>query len=207
MQEDDQDSHHDHNPNYGHGHHGKHAHHNDHDHNLKHGLNVEKYGKHCRFILFIDLKNAYDKVIHTKLFKKMRSMNISDDIISTIEKLYSHASVRTDNRNNKINVNNGVLEGSLISPMLFNLFTYHLVEELDKNCFEVLASADDLAFVCKNMEELEKAMDNIESWSTNNGIMVNKKKSGIIVLGKEYYDSIKDYIVVKEYKYLGIILD
>ena len=89
--------------------------------------------KYTKYLLFIDLKNVYDKVIHKKLFLKL---------------LYSKAKLKISNDSENINVNNGVLQGSIISPMLFDLYINDLINELDKNSFEVLAYADDLCVLC-----------------------------------------------------------
>jgi retron-type reverse transcriptase len=94
--------------------------------------------KHDKYLMFIDLKNAYDKVNHLKLFEKLRKSNIDEALISTVEKIYSYAAVRTDNMNEKINVSNKVLQGSLISPMLLNLYINYLVIELGSKCYETL---------------------------------------------------------------------
>ena len=60
-------------------------------------------------MIFIDLKNAYDKVIHEKLFKKLEKQGISKDIIGTIKLLYSKTKLKVSNDSNYINVNHGVL--------------------------------------------------------------------------------------------------
>jgi hypothetical protein len=88
---------------------------------------VKLTGKQDKYLMFIDLKNTYDKVNHVKLFDKLRKSNVDEEIIYTVEKIYSNAVVRTNNMNEKINFNNGVLQGSLISSMLFNLFINDLV--------------------------------------------------------------------------------
>ena len=62
----------------------------------------------------------------------------------TIYLLYLRAKLKISNNKECINVNNGVLQGSLISPMLFDLYINDLINELDDNSFEVLAYADDL---------------------------------------------------------------
>ena len=40
------------------------------------------------WILFIDLKSAFDTVNHTLLFEKMRKHSIKEDLVKTIEWLY-----------------------------------------------------------------------------------------------------------------------
>ena len=81
-----------------------------------------------------------------------------------------------------MNVNRGVLQGSVLSPYLFNIYINDLIEEIDLNAFEVLAYADDIAVICKNKEELLNVMKIVERWSNDNKVNINKKKSGILVI-------------------------
>ena len=39
--------------------------------------------------MFVDLKNAYDKVIHEKLFIKLSNYGINGEIINAIKIIYS----------------------------------------------------------------------------------------------------------------------
>ena len=49
-------------------------------------------------------------------------------------------------------------------------------------------------------------MDIIDIWAKNNDVLINKKKSGILVLKrqKNNIDNINDYPIKVNYKYLGI---
>ena len=105
--------------------------------------------QYTKYLLFIDLKNAYDKVNHRKLFNKLINMGINIEIVNTIKLLYSRAKLKISSNNENINVNNGVLQGSIISPILFDLYINDLINELDKNSFDVLAYADDLCILCE----------------------------------------------------------
>jgi len=100
------------------------------------------------------------------------------------------------------------LQGSLISPILFNLYINDLINEIDKHAFDILAYADDLAIICEGKNQLINIFNIIEKWTKNNGIMVNKNKSGIMVIkGTETNSKIEGYPVIKEYKYLGITIN
>ena len=165
--------------------------------------------KYTKYLLYIDLKNAYDKVIHKKLFLKLSQMGISEELIGSIKLLYSKAKLKISYNSECINVNNGVLQGSLISPMLFDLYINDLINELDKNSFEVLAYADDLCVLCDGRNQLYNVIKIIDKWSKLNGIKVNKNKSGIMILKNDIKekDNIDGYPIIKEYKYLGILIN
>ena len=96
---------------------------------LKQGIYDVKKEKNMfnKYLVFIDLKNAFDKVIHKKLFEKLYKYGINSKIIGTIKLLYSYARIKIYNDSDIINVNNGVFQGSLISPLLFDLYINGLI--------------------------------------------------------------------------------
>ena len=82
-------------------------------------------------------------------------------------------------------------------------------QEIDKNVFEILAYADDIAIICKSKDELLKAMDIIDKWCLKNDVRINKKKSGILILQNDsiYDKDINGYPLQNQYKYLGIMIN
>ena len=80
-----------------------------------------------KYLVFIDLKNAYDKVIHNKLFEKLNKYGINSKIIGTIKLLYSYAKLKISHNSDIKNLNNGVLQGSLILSLLFYLYINDLI--------------------------------------------------------------------------------
>ena len=47
-----------------------------------------------KYIMFIDFKNAYDKVIHDKLFIKLPNYGINEEIINAIKTIYLNAKIK-----------------------------------------------------------------------------------------------------------------
>ena len=93
--------------------------------------------------------------------------------------------------------------------MLFDLYINDLIDELDQNAFDVLAYADDLCVLCEGRSQLISVIHIIDKWTQLNKINVNKLKSGIMILNnyKIEEDNIEGYPIIKEYKYLGIIIN
>ena len=88
--------------------------------------------------------------------------------------------------------------------------------------------ADDILILCQTPEQLKKCIKVVEQWSTDNGMELNKKKSGILVFSSRtardipYMINISDknfsrwgpatkeisgVPIVQKYKYLGTYLD
>ena len=88
-----------------------------------------------KYFLFIDLKNAYDKIINEKLFNKLADNGISEEIIKAIKIIYSNAKIKISSKDDYININNSVLQGSFLSPILFNIYINDLIKDLDYIAF------------------------------------------------------------------------
>ena len=102
-------------------------------------------------------------------------------------------------------------QGSLLSPFLFNIYVNDLLENWNA-CTDrenVLAYADDTAVVFLSKEQLSKIIRTIESWCNTNKMELNRLKSGIIFLENDKLvgHSFEGFPVVKNYKYLGFLIN
>ncbi len=79
------------------------------------------------------------------------------------------------------------MQGSIISPALFNIFLDPLIEEISNELGveNVLAYADDLAVIATSYYQLDQAIRRIEDWSKRTGVPINFDKSAILNLKKE----------------------
>ena len=73
-------------------------------------------------ILFLDLSNAFYKINRNKLFIKLAENNFPTDIMSTIQILYHNAALTASNIADRTLIYTGVLQGSILSPLLFNYY-------------------------------------------------------------------------------------
>jgi hypothetical protein len=134
--------------------------------------------------LFIDFANAYNTVPHQRLFEKLREKGCMEEReIDYLEALYSRYRIRIGNR--IIKYNKGLAQGSILSPALFNIFiedlATSLANEIGLSIQEVLFYADDILVLCQTPQQVRRCIWIIEKWSEENGMKLNKKKSGIVV--------------------------
>ena len=122
------------------------------------------------------------------------------EIINAIKIIYSNAKIKISSNDEYININNDVLQGILLSPILFNIYVNDLIEDLDYIAFEILAYADDLCVLCQDKNELLRAIKRIDKWSKENSINVNRQKSGnFVIRGEEQNDNVEGYPILNWY--------
>jgi hypothetical protein len=114
-------------------------------------ITEQKSPPHC---IALDIKTAYDKVNRPFLWERMQQLGINQSTISRLKDLFDNNSsilLINGQASEKIRNESGLLQGSSLSPILFNFFIDPLVQEL--NCpthggtRKALAFADDLILI------------------------------------------------------------
>ena len=188
------------------------------------------------YVCFIDFTKAYDSVDHTLLLYQLYKNKIRGKFLSTIQQLYTNvkSTIKLSSTNTPwIDLTAGVKQGCILSPILFNLFLNPLTDTIDAlqqgipiynheneicNWLSTLLNADDLALISSSRHGLELQLEALYQWARQHKMIVNIKKSAVIIFGpkSQIHNSDKfDYKygnneiikVVKSYKYLGVELN
>ena len=82
------------------------------------------------YFCFIDYAKAFDCVDHSKLWKILKKMGISDDLTCLLRNLYAgqEATVRSGHGTTDwFQIGKGVCQGCILSPWLFNLYAEYIM--------------------------------------------------------------------------------
>jgi group II intron reverse transcriptase/maturase len=130
----------------------------------------------------IDLEKFFDKVSHSKLIEVL-SRTIKDGrVISLIHK-YLNAGVMTNDRYEPSE--QGVPQGSPLSPLLSNVMLNELDRELERRGHRFVRYADDGAIFCKSRRSAERTLRNIIPFIERKLFLkVNREKSYVAHISK-----------------------
>ena len=182
----------------------------------KHALDKGEYVSS----LFMDLSKAFDTINHDLLLAKLEAYGFSK---ISIEFMHSYLK----NRKQRVLINNsfseskkvtiGVPQGSILGPLLFNIFVNDFLYSLKNS--EISNYADDNTMYCIGKDKarinslLEQDFQLAAEWFYKNGMVLNPDKCHYMCLGSnvdgtEEFNSLSYKLNnSKEEKMLGIVID
>ena len=145
------------------------------------------------YFCFIDYANIFDCVDHKKLWEILQEMGIPDYLTCLLRNLYAgqEATVRTGHGTTDwFQIGEGVRQGCILSPCLFNLYTEHIMrnaglEEAQAGIkiagrnINNLRYADDTTLMAKS-EELKSLSMKVKVESEKVGLKLNIQKTKIM---------------------------
>ena len=139
--------------------------------------------KRRSYILFLDVKKAFDQVHHNWIHEVLRRAAFPPWFRSLVHGLLHQVRVTPVlGHNNRlwIPIDRGVKQGCCLSPLLFILALDPLIRDLERMGLEVFAYADDMAIYMLKLTDIELAADIVKGYEIYSGLYINGKKSGVL---------------------------
>jgi len=137
--------------------------------------------------LFLDFKAAFDVVDHQRLDGKLARRGCPQVVRSLIQSLMFQGLKSRILINGRMTEwfgrSRGVLQGSPLSPWLWNLFVDDLLYQVNRQYPGLplcLFYADDGVILASRQHDLVKLLRIVEDWSVENAIKLNPPKCGVV---------------------------
>ena len=195
---------------------------------LKEVINYYNSSSTPIFACFLDASKAFDRVNHWILFDKLLKRNVPKLFIRLIIYWYRTQtfSVKWNGILSKsFTVSNGVRQGGVLSPKLFNVFIDDLSKllvnskigcSIANTCVNHLNYADDTVILAPTAFALQELLDICIAYAKEVGILYNRKKTRCMYFKPKTYENLWIPSVfldgfmlqfVNWYKYLGCIIE
>ena len=149
------------------------------------------------YACFIDFEKAFDRVNHKKLIEILQQSGLDDKDIRIIYNLYwqQKAFVRVEEeRSEEFEVRQGVRQGCVLSPLLFNIYSERLfrdaLEEAEDGVtingviINNLRYADDTVLLADTAEGLQRLIDRVTKVCDMYNMRLNTNKTHVMVISK-----------------------
>lgn len=149
-----------------------------------------------RWVVDADIDGFFDNIPHERLLARLSRLPLDPYVLALIERWIR---VEVYDGRRVYPLEKGIPQGSVLSPMLANLFLDELDENLALFGKKMVRFADDFLVLCKDPQEAEEALELTEYLLTDLDLQLNREKTrtasfdegfkflGAIFLGPEIY--------------------
>lgn len=172
--------------------------------------------------VFLDVNSAYDRVQLPILRSKLLKLNIPARLVTIICNMLMARLIHVRVNGSLLPphmVWQGLPQGSVLSPILYNLYTYDLDLSVDSLC-QILQYADDIALYCSSesfdecVSRLNSALTYLDDWLSEHGLSLSVSKCSAVVFSRKRNIPpinlhVRDMPIntADQVKFLGLILD
>jgi len=175
--------------------------------------------KKVMIAVFFDLSNAFDRVWHFALLYKLACAGIEGRMLKWIQCYLNSRRFNVyfeGEYSSTRNITTGVPQGSILSPILFNIMVSDIPNDINVTTSEyadditIYSVSNDIHLATRNTQTM---IDKIEDWCSKWGLKINynKTKAMLFTQKRVTSDGLRignfDIEFVQQHKFLGMTLD
>lgn len=175
------------------------------------------------YLLFIDFRRAFDSLNHNAIWKILTQRGVPPKILNIIKNMYTDANsnvLHNGSTSKPIKVRNGVKQGCVLSPLLFNLVLDWIMKKVNddnrgiswnfQGRLEDLDYADDICLLSHNFADMDTKLQRLATQAGLVGLTINIKKTKSMRMGtttsNKFQINGEEIEDTRQFCYLGSIL-
>jgi RNA-directed DNA polymerase len=129
------------------------------------------------YVVDADLKGYFDTIDHEILMERI-SEKVSDGRVLSLVRTLIKQGIMEEGKT--WTPEEGSPQGSVLSPLLSNIYLNPLDHLMAQNGFEMVRYADDFVVLCRSAEEAHEALELIRQWTGNARLTLHPKKTRVV---------------------------
>jgi RNA-directed DNA polymerase len=130
------------------------------------------------FVVDIDIQKYFDTIDHSLLMEEVKKEVSDGRVLRMIEKSLCRGVMETTK--SYAALEEGTPQGSVISPLLANIFLHPVDEAMTRAGYEVVRYADDCVVMCQTQEEAERAMRRMRELIEQRRLTLHPEKTKLV---------------------------
>lgn len=131
-------------------------------------------------LIFIDLEKAFDRVPRDLIWTALRSHEVPEIYVNIIRDMYNEATTRircVAGISNLFSVGVGVHQGSVLSPLLFNIVMNYITSNITDKLLLSVLFADDVGLASDDAAKLQDIFNKWKDLLESNGLRISESKT------------------------------
>jgi len=134
------------------------------------------------FVVDADIKSYFDSIPHPKLMRRVEERISDGKILRLITRMLEQGVMEGMS---KWTSEEGTPQGSALSPLLANIYLHPLDLLAHGRGYEMIRYADDFVVLCRTRGEAEQALQSIQGWMADAGLLLHPEKTRIVNMHAE----------------------
>ena len=129
------------------------------------------------WVVDADLKSYFDTIPHAALIDRVREKVTDGRVLELLRAFLTQKVMETAEG---WTPEEGTPQGTVISPLLSNIYLDPLDHRMERSGVEMVRYADDFVILCPSEAEARRALEQVQAWTAEAGLRLHPEKTRIV---------------------------